>query len=105
MDVPERWREYNCDDFFASPLAESGYQGEQGQLDRYRYIWSADRVYEDTERSFLVIGRAGVDGIVWGYRRGESGLWALYPIGEEFVWLAPTAGELLQGWISGKITV
>jgi hypothetical protein len=31
-------------------------------------------------------------------------LWA-YPIDGDFVWLAPTAQALLQGWLSGAITV
>jgi hypothetical protein len=99
--VPVRWHEYDCGDYFSSALAEHGYWDEPGQ---YWYIWPADRVYEDVDLQFLRIGSAGVDGIDWGYRRGHSGLWA-YPINGEFVWLAPTAQALLQGWLSGAITV
>lgn len=99
--VPARWREFHCGDYFTSALSMHGYWDEAGQ---YWYIWPAERVYEDTELQFLVIGGAGVDGIDWGYRRGQPGVWA-YPIDGEFVWLAPTAQALLQGWLTGTITV
>jgi hypothetical protein len=100
--LPARWRDFNCADYFSSRLAEHGYWDERGQ---YWYIWPAERIYEDGELQFLVIGGAGVDGIDWGYRRGHSGLWAWYPVDAEFVTLAPTAEALLQGWLSGAITV
>jgi hypothetical protein len=100
--LPERWRDFNCADYFSSALAEHGYWDEPGQ---YWYIWPAERVYENSELQFLIIGTAGVDGIDWGYRRGHSGLWAWYPIDAEFVALAPTAEGLLEGWLSGAIEV
>lgn len=83
-------------------LAEHGYWDEAGQ---YWYLWPADQVYEESELRLLVIGGPGVDGIEWGYRAGQSGVWAYYPFNGEFVWLAPTADALLQGWLSGSITV
>ena len=46
-----------------------------------------------------------MDGIDWGYRRGQAGLWAWYPTDGEFLWLAPTVEALLQGWLAGTITV
>ena len=52
-----------------------------------------------------MIGRPGVDGIEWGYRRGLRGLWAHYPIENRFVHLASTAQELRDGYASGRITV
>lgn len=102
MDVPERWRNFACNDYSNSRLATAGYWDESGQC---WYIWPAERVCEDTERQFLIIGSAGVDGIDWGYRKGELGVWAWYPIDGEFVMLAPTADALLQGWLSGAITL
>jgi hypothetical protein len=98
--LPVRWRDFNCADYFNSPLAEHGYWDESGE---YWYIWPAERVYEDTELQFLVIGSPGIDGIDWGYRRGHSGLWAWYAIDAEFIALTPTAEALLQGWLSGAI--
>ena len=100
--VPERWRGFGCSDYFGSALAEYGYWDEAGQ---YWYVWPSNLVYEDADRQFLVIGGPGVDGIDWGYRADHTGVWAYYPIGREFVWLAPTADALLQGWRTGTITV
>lgn len=99
--VPERWRGFGCADYFSSALAQHGYWDEAGQ---YWYVWPADRVYEAADHPFLVIGGPGVDGIDWGYRAALSGLWAYYPIGREYVWLAPTAEALVEGWRSGNIT-
>lgn len=100
--LPMRWREFGSADYFRSELAEHGYWDEAGQ---YWHIVSADQVYEDDERQFLVIGGPGVDGIDWGYRCGHAGLWAWYPIDAKFVPLAPSASALLRGWLSGAITV
>jgi hypothetical protein len=99
--VPLRWHDYHCGEYFTSMLGQQGYQDELAQ---YWYFWPADRVYEDTDLQFLVIGGPGVDGINWGYRRGQLGLWA-YPIDGEFAWLAPTAEALLQGWLAGTISL
>jgi len=100
--TPRRWVPYQCDDYFASPLAERGYYDEPSQ---FLYILPAELVYEDAEKPFLVIGSAGVDGITWGYRLGMAGVWAWYPIGGEFRYMAPTVNTLLDGWLSGRITV
>jgi hypothetical protein len=102
MGVPTKWQEYNCGDYFTSVLAEHGYWDEAGQ---YWYFWPAAQVYEDRDRLFLVIGSAGVDGIHWGYRKGQKGLWAYYPIEGEWRWLASTVSGLLDGWLSGEIKV
>lgn len=100
--VPERWRGFGCSDYFGSALSEHGYWDEAGH---YWYIWPFGQVYEADDLQLLVIGGPGVDGIDWGYRVGHSGFWAYYPNSREFVWLAPTADALLQGWLSGSITV
>lgn len=92
---------YQCDDYFSSPLAERGYYDEPSQ---FLYILPAELVYEDAEKPFLVIGSAGVDGIMWGYRLGKAGLWA-WPIDGEFRYMAPTVEELLDGWLSGSTSV
>ena len=68
MDVPQEWRSYNCDDYFLSPLSEGGWWDEPAQC---WYIEPADRVLEDARRDFLIIGRPGVDGIQWGYRKAS----------------------------------
>lgn len=100
--VPERWRAFNCEDYFSSVLAQQGYCDEAAQ---FWHVWSSDRVYERADLPLLVIGGPGVDGIDWGYRAGHTGLWVYFPINGEFVWLAKTAEALLNGWQSGTITV
>jgi len=100
--MPERWQEYGCSDYFASPLSRNGYWDEAGQ---YWYICPSDRVYEKADLRLVVVGGPGVDGIDWGYRAGHTGVWAYYPMGREFVWLAPDVDALLEGWLSGAITL
>jgi hypothetical protein len=100
MDVPEHWREYNCGDYFASPTAEEGCWDEGAHC---WYIEPAERVHEDSSREFLVIGRPGVDGIKWGYRKGRHGIWAYYPIEDEFVIFADSASELRIRYLSGRL--
>jgi hypothetical protein len=102
MDVPEQWRCYECSDYFQSSLAERGWWDEGGQ---YWYIEPAERVREDTALELLIIGGPGVDGIRWGYRKGQRGIWAHYPIERELVLLAASAAELREGYGSGRITV
>lgn len=102
MDVPESWRAYECLDYCQSPLSETGWWDEGGQC---WYIEPADRVHEDGALALLVIGRPGVNGIEWGYRRGHHGIWAHYPAERSFVLLAASAADLREGYSSGRITV
>jgi hypothetical protein len=101
MDVPERWRGYPCEDYFSSPLAAEGYWDEPGQL---WLIEPAERVEEDNA-GFLQVGRPGVDGIGLGYRIGQRGIWAYYPMEREYRYLAPTVLQFLEGWLSGQLSV
>lgn len=98
---PERWRPFHCDDYFASEYVRQGYWDELGQ---YWYLEPFDRIFENEERAFLVVGGAGVDGIQWGYRRGHLGFWA-YPIDGDFVLLASTVDAFMHGWLAGEITL
>lgn len=102
MGVPEKWQAYDCSDYFQSPLAELGWWDQRGQC---WYIETAGGVCEDVARGFLVIGRPGVDGIEWGYRRGHQGIWAYYPVEDAFVLIARSADALREGYDSGRITV
>jgi hypothetical protein len=85
-----------------SALAQHGWWNEDGQC---WYIEPAERLEEDTDLSLLVIGRPGVDGIRWGYRQDMAGIWAHYPIDDDFVWLAKSADELHRGYAEGRISV
>ena len=83
-------------------FAEQGWWDDEAQC---WFIEPSERVYEDAAREFLVIGRPGVDGIQWGYRQNHHGIWARYPIDDEFVLLADSAAALRDGISSGRITV
>jgi hypothetical protein len=102
MAIPEQYTAYECADYFASERFTHGYFDETSQM---TIIYAAADLAEHSELGFLAVGRPGVDGMEWGYRRGESGLWAYYPIGREFMYLAPTVAALVDGWYSGAIVV
>jgi hypothetical protein len=103
MEVPQRWRDYPSEDYFSSPLASNGYWDESGQL---WLIEPYERIEEDPSAGFLQVGRPGVDGIGFGYRKGQPGFWALHPReGGEFQYLAPSVQAFLDGWLAGSITV
>ena len=103
MDVPEKWRDYPCEDYLSSPLATDGYWDEPGQL---WLIEPCDRVEEEAAVEFLQVGRPGVDGIGFGYRKGQPGFWAMHRMeGKRFQHLAPDILAFLDGWFAGRITV
>jgi hypothetical protein len=102
MMIPEQYAAYDCADYFASERFTHGHYDEAAHVTTF---YAAEDVTEHTELGLLVVGRPGADGIEWGYRRGESGLWAYYPIGRVFAYLAPTVAALCDGWYAGRITV
>jgi hypothetical protein len=57
----------------------------------------------DRDPDLFAIGRPGVDGIAFGYRRGHGGIWAFYPIGREFVRVADSTSDLVERWRSNRI--
>jgi hypothetical protein len=102
MAVPQQWRDNPCEDYFSSPLSVHGYWDESGQL---WLIEPAHRVEEEHEASFLQIGHPGVDGIGFGYRKNQPGLWAYHRMELRFQYLCETANQLLDGWLSSRIEV
>jgi hypothetical protein len=102
MMIPEAWRGYDCGDYFSSELAEHGWWDDGGS---YWYIEPADRLAEDGELHLLIIGGPGVDLIRWGYRKGHPGIWAHYPMEQEWRLVAQSAPDLRDGYASGRILV
>lgn len=102
METPTHLRDFQCDDYFASRWAEAGCWDETSQL---MLVIPADDVQVRTALDFLVIGRPGVDGIEFGYRRRLRGVWAYYPIDDEFVVVATTTADLVERYTTGRITV
>lgn len=97
--MDDLFKRYACDEFL-NPAYGEGLFDEQAQQWLLR---PPNRAYERDD--FLVIGSPGVDGIEWGFRKGERGIWSYEPIGQEFRFLAPSLAEFLEGWQSGTITV
>jgi hypothetical protein len=102
MDVPARFRDYACDEYFRKGWSVSGHFDEPSQC---LVIVPLENAYEDAEHDFFAIGRSGCGGIDFGYRKGEEGLWAYYPIGQEFKFMSSTVAELIEGWCSGQLWV
>lgn len=69
------------------------------------FLYSTDQLRESDDGSKLYVGRAGVDGIEFVIRRGETGIWAWYPIEGELVEIADNIDEFFEGWTSGAIKV
>jgi hypothetical protein len=102
MQTPEQFTDYRCSDYFASARFRRGVWSESEQL---WLIVPAGEVTECPQRHFLIIGSPGVDGIQFGYRSGHDGIWAHYPIEDDFVLLAPDVSTLIEGWLDGTIKV
>jgi hypothetical protein len=100
MEVPAHLRRYPCGDYFASAWAESGFRCEMSQ---FTVVTPAAEVEELPQVGFLAVGRAGADGIRFGYRAGRPGVWAYYPIGREFEPVAPSVAELVRRWVAGDV--
>ena len=93
---------YRCADYLESHFCEAGHWSDLEQL---WLIEPFDEVEEHPEIAFLQVGRPGVDGIGFGYRAGLDGLWAYYPMSDEFEFKASTVRELVEGWLGGRISV
>ena len=101
-DIPKAWQAFPCSDYFVSGYAKTGWWDAAGHC---WYILPAEHSHTAQFGSLLVIGSPGVDGIRWGYRVDQPGLWAHYPIDNEFRFVAPTVSALHVGYASGRITV
>jgi hypothetical protein len=102
MEIPERFKDYDCRDYFDSDKLTRGCFDERAQL--WTFYAAAD-VSEHPELEFLAVGRPGCDGLEWGYRKRKPGLWVFYPIERRFRFIAPTLAQLFDGWYSERITV
>ena len=100
MKIPEHYSHYPCHDYFSSSLASEGLWDEQAQC---WTIEPSERVLENASAEFLQVGRPGVDGIGFGYRKEIPGFWAFFPMECEFQLLAPTIMRFVDQWNAGEI--
>jgi hypothetical protein len=102
MDIPSHLLEYRCAEYFESKACADGVWDENS------YLWvivASEEIAVRPDLEFLVIGRPGCDGIEFGYRKGLDGIWAYYPIARQFSLIAPSLSALIDGWLSGELTV
>ncbi len=102
MTVPPNLSQYPCADYFNSSWVDAGLWEEESQN---MLILPFSDIVEHLKTGFLEVGRPGVDGILFGYRANLPGVWAYYPIDQEFELKANSIAELVSGWLSGHITV
>ena len=102
MEVPERYCDYLCAEYFAAGWSERGYYDEHSQM---WVILNSGEAYEERDIDFFAVGTSGCDGIDFGYRKGLAGIWAFYPIEREFTLKAATIAELVARWCSGDLKV
>ena len=100
--IPAKFREFHCAEYFGAFQFSLGVFLPEAQL-QIIYPSSDLRVIEVSR--FLAIGSAGADGIEFGYRTAEKGLWAFCPQEERFEFVANSLIELVQGYRAGAITV
>jgi hypothetical protein len=98
MKTPASLRDFHCSDYFGSAWAKSGYYDEPSQI--MLVLPVRERV---VRADFLVMGRPGVDGIEFGYRRGKHGIWAYYPMEDRFARVAKTTADLIDVYTSSRM--
>jgi hypothetical protein len=100
--IPDGYAAYKCGDYFQGAWWLDGYFDDYSQT---MVIVPWDETYEVEETGFFAVGCSGADGIDFGYRKNHSGLWAFYPIEEEFKFMADSIRALVDDWCSGRLTV
>jgi hypothetical protein len=99
MDTFERWQPA-VSEYFQSFLDE-----RYNDAGRHWFITPGSDITIQREGSDLVVGSAGCDLIDFCFRNGSDGVWAYYPIDDEYVLVAATLNELETGWKDGSIKV
>ncbi len=100
--IPDKYAAYKCEDYFQGAWSQDGHFDDDSQT---LLIVPLNETYEVEESGFFAVGRSGGDGIDFGYRKNQSGLWAFYPIEENFKFMAESVQALVDGWCSGRLSV
>lgn len=93
---------FACEDYLRSTYASTGCWDEAAQL---WTIVPMSEVEVVADQSFMAVGRPGVDGILFGYRKDYNGVWAYHPVEREFQWLAADIHAFIEGWQDGSIVL
>lgn len=100
--IPDNYSAYECGDYFQGAWSEDGFFDDTSQT---RLILPLNETYVVEEAGFFAVGRSGAGCVDLGYRKHHSGLWAFYPIGQEFKFMAASIPALVEGWCSGQLYV
>jgi hypothetical protein len=92
---------YQCEEYLSEKY-RGGFYHARSFL---QLVLPVGDAYIGEDRTFLVIGHAGSDGIEFCYRLGIQGIWAYYPIDQDFELKANTIQDLVAGWCSDSITL
>ena len=96
------WNFKTASEFVLSSFPPEGWFSEESQY------WILRLVHEwriEEAASWIDVGGPGADGISWAVRRDHPGVWAYYPIDDDFEFIASGSQELIRGWSSGSISV
>lgn len=80
-------------------------EGRYDNFNQIGYIDARDGIRESDDGERLYIGRPGVDGIEFLYRRGSPAIWAYYPIDGDFAWQADDIESFERAWRTGALKV
>ena len=72
---------------------------------RVQKIPTLQQTYTGFAAKLMLEDGTTFDGIGFGYRRGEDGIWAYYPMEDTYKYLAPTVARFLDDWFAEKLTV
>ncbi len=90
---------YQCNDYLNSDYAINGYYSKQDEWQVVLPKSEAKEIFNEDEGEligFLKVGSPGVDGISFGYRRDESGIWSHEPYEGNFRRIANDFNEFIQ---------
>lgn len=69
------------------------------------YLYARHDQHLSDDGSALIIGTAGVDGIVFALRRTHCGVWAYHPLADTWTHVAPDITQFETLWLAGRIAV
>ena len=101
MVTEVEFEKYACDEYMGGQY-RSGFYYDDSYL---QLVLPLEQAYLGGNDSHLVFGHAGADGIEFCYRQEKEGIWAFYPIDQEYELKSKTLSELVLGWCNGSITV
>lgn len=97
-----KYEGFNAEEYFTNKRFFAGIYDNESHL---QLILPEEEIYIFSTEDFLVIGRPGVDGIEFGFRKNQEGIWAYYPIDQRFSLVAANIAELVRGWYAGNVAI